>query len=125
MRDAPRRRRVPLSQAIRAARRRPLVDPSTALAAVPRNRPAKQSLQIEEADGETRTPDPFITSAEQGENGGEIWLNRAASQPAASPPFPKVFAGKVTKKVTMRSHEEGPPAKVALWPHSNEEPRRV
>ena len=62
MRDAPKRRRVPLAQAIRTARRRPLVDPPTALAATRQSRSAKKSLQIEQADGETRTPDPFLTS---------------------------------------------------------------
>src|SRR3954466_3490372 len=58
MRDAPRRRRVAIAQAIRTARaaaaRRPLVDPST------KKRPSKESrrdtktLQIERADAGTR-----------------------------------------------------------------------
>src|SRR5438477_12768125 len=41
---------------------RPLVDPSGAHSAFSRHARAKKSLQIGRADGETRTPDPFITS---------------------------------------------------------------
>ena len=66
MRDASRRRRVPISEAIRRARaaasRRPLVDPSASEATTKANRRQKKSLQIERADARTRTGDPFITS---------------------------------------------------------------
>ncbi len=66
MRDAPRRRRVPISEAIRKARaaalRRPLVDPSGSEPAIQLNRRRKKSLQTERADARTRTGDPFITS---------------------------------------------------------------
>jgi integrase len=69
MRDATRRRRVPIAQAIRtaraAARRRPVVDPSTPAPAVEQKRPSSKSLQIERADAGTRTPDPIITRTEQ------------------------------------------------------------
>jgi hypothetical protein len=66
MRDAPRRRRITISEAIRegrvAASRRPLVDPSVAERANRTPRSVKKSLQIERADARTRTGDPFITS---------------------------------------------------------------
>jgi integrase len=66
MRDAPRRRRVPIVQAIRTARdaaaRRPLVDPSTEKRPSEESRSQTKSLQIERADARTRTADPFITS---------------------------------------------------------------
>ena len=66
MRDASRRRRVPITEAIRRARatvsRRPLVDPSASVAMDRPSRSARKSLQIEEADARTRTGDPFITS---------------------------------------------------------------
>ena len=66
MRDASRRRRITISEAIRtgraAARRRPLVDPSAADPAVRARRSGKKSPQIERADARTRTGDPFITS---------------------------------------------------------------
>ena len=66
MRDAPRRRRITISEAIRkgrvAASRRPLVDPSGAERANRAARSTKKPLQIEEADARTRTGDPFITS---------------------------------------------------------------
>ena len=66
MRDASRRRRVPITEAIRRARatisRRPLVDPSASGAMNRPSRSAGKSLQIEKADARTRTGDPFITS---------------------------------------------------------------
>jgi integrase len=66
MRDASRRRRITISGAIRtgrvAARRRPLVDPSGAEAAISSVPSRKKSPQIERADARTRTGDPFITS---------------------------------------------------------------
>ena len=66
MRDGSRRRRVPIAQAIRTARtaaaRRPRVDPSTEKRPSEESRSDKKSLQIRRADGETRTPDPIITS---------------------------------------------------------------
>jgi integrase len=66
MRDAPRRRRVTISEAIQegrvAASRRPLVDPSGAAQPTHDRRPGKKTLQIAEADARTRTGDPFITS---------------------------------------------------------------
>ena len=66
MRDASRRRRVPITEAIRKARaavsRRPLVDPADRDQAVRAGRSAKKALQIEKADARTRTADPFITS---------------------------------------------------------------
>jgi integrase len=65
MRDAPRRRRITISEAIRtgrvAASRRPLVDPSRTKRANRPTRSTRKSLQIEEADARTRTGDPFIT----------------------------------------------------------------
>jgi hypothetical protein len=66
MRDAPRRRRITISEAIRrgrvAASRRPPVDPSGAKRVNRGADSAEKSLQIEEADARTRTGDPFITS---------------------------------------------------------------
>jgi integrase len=62
MRDGARRRRVPIAQAIRTARRRPRVDPSASETASRRQRSTKKSLQIERADARTRTGDPIITS---------------------------------------------------------------
>jgi integrase len=66
MRDASRRRRVPITEAIRKARaapsRRPLVDPSGEKSASRARGSAKKDLQIERADARTRTGDPFITS---------------------------------------------------------------
>jgi Phage integrase family len=66
MRDAARRRRITISEAIRkgrvAASRRPLVDPAGEIRANRDARPGKKSLQIERADARTRTGDPFITS---------------------------------------------------------------
>jgi integrase len=66
MRDAARRRRVPITEAIRKARatasRRPLVDPSAHDGAAGAGRSSKKSLEIERADARTRTADPFITS---------------------------------------------------------------
>src|SRR6266542_2041661 len=66
MRDAPRRRRITISEAIRkgraAASRRPQVDPSDAKRAARATRSETKSLQIERADARTRTGDPFITS---------------------------------------------------------------
>jgi integrase len=62
MRDASRRRRVPIAQAIRTARRRPLVDPSASKTTSGRKRSGQKSLEIERADARTRTGDPFITS---------------------------------------------------------------
>ena len=66
MRDAPRRRRITISEAIRkgrvAASRRPRVDPSDAKRTDRAARSEKKSLQIERADARTRTGDPFITS---------------------------------------------------------------
>jgi hypothetical protein len=66
MRDATRRRRVPITEAIRKARaaasRRPLVDPSRSEPANRPNRSDEKSLQIEKADARIRTADPFITS---------------------------------------------------------------
>jgi integrase len=61
MRDAPKRRRVPLSQAIRAARR-PQVDPAAAKSVKTELQRRGKVLQIERADARTRTGDPFITS---------------------------------------------------------------
>jgi hypothetical protein len=67
MRDGARRRRISITEAIRtgraaAASHRSLVDPSGADPAIRPARSSKKSLQIGRADGETRTPDPFITS---------------------------------------------------------------
>jgi integrase len=66
MRDAPRRRRITISEAIRtghaAASRRPRVDPSAGEPANHPRRSAKKSLEIGRADARTRTGDPFITS---------------------------------------------------------------
>jgi Phage integrase family len=65
MRDASRRRRVSIAQAIgtaRAAARRPRVDPSTQKRPSEESRSEKKSLQIGRADAGTRTPDPIITS---------------------------------------------------------------
>jgi integrase len=66
MRDAARRRRITISEAIRtgraAASRRPLVDPSGAEPAIPPRRSEKKPLQTGRADARTRTGDPFITS---------------------------------------------------------------
>ena len=66
MRDASRRRRVPISEAIRRARaaaaRRPLVAPSAAEPAFQSKRRGEKSLQIGRADARTRTGDPIITS---------------------------------------------------------------
>ncbi len=66
MRDASRRRRVPITEAIvkarAAASRRPLVDPLGRESASRASRSAKKALQIERADARTRTADPFITS---------------------------------------------------------------
>ena len=42
--------------------RRPRVDPSTEKRPSEESRFEKKSLQIPRADGETRTPDPIITS---------------------------------------------------------------
>jgi integrase len=66
MRDASKRRRVTISEAIRKARvvasRRPLVDPSASKPATHAACPPTKSLQIERADARTRTGDPIITS---------------------------------------------------------------
>ena len=66
MRDASRRRRVPIAQAIRSARaaaaRRPLVDPSAPKSPDREPDPNKKSLQIRRADARIRTADPIITS---------------------------------------------------------------
>jgi hypothetical protein len=66
MRDASKRRRITISEAIRtgraAASRRPLVDPSPAKPANRPRRSGKKSLEIARADARTRTGDPFITS---------------------------------------------------------------
>jgi integrase len=66
MRDASRRRRITISEAIRtgraAAARRPLVDPSADDSTPRAGRSRKKDLQIERADARTRTADPFITS---------------------------------------------------------------
>ena len=66
MRDATRRRRVPIAQAIRtaraAARRRPLVDPSAETTATQSTSSNKKAVQIGRADARIRTADPFITS---------------------------------------------------------------
>jgi len=61
MRDASKRRRVPIARAITAARR-PLVDPSAAETRISGYEAAQKSLQIEKADARIRTADPFITS---------------------------------------------------------------
>jgi hypothetical protein len=60
MRDASKRRRVPIARAIAAARR-PLVDPSTPGRKIAAGDSRKKPLQIVEADARTRTADPFIT----------------------------------------------------------------
>ena len=66
MRDASKRRRITISEAIRrgrvAASRRPLVDPAPTEKASRQRHAAEKDLQMGRADGETRTPDPFITS---------------------------------------------------------------
>jgi hypothetical protein len=66
MRDASRRRRVPITETIRKARaaasRRLLVDPSPGESAVRASRSGKKSLEIERADAQIRSGDPFITS---------------------------------------------------------------
>jgi len=65
MRDSA-RRRITISEAIRkgraAARRRPLVDPSTANPGTSARESDEKSLEIERADARIRTADPFITS---------------------------------------------------------------
>jgi integrase len=70
MRDASKRRRVPITEAIRRARatasRRPLVDPSGSATADRANRSGRKSLQIQRADARTRTGDPFITRTRPG-----------------------------------------------------------
>jgi integrase len=69
MRDASRRRRVPITKAIRTARaiasRRPLVDPSRTERTNRVARSGKKSLEIDRADARTRTGDPFITRRAQ------------------------------------------------------------
>jgi hypothetical protein len=66
MRDASRRRRITIGEAIRtgraAASRRPLVDPSSPAPGSSRSRQIVKDLQIERADARTRTGDPIITS---------------------------------------------------------------
>jgi hypothetical protein len=66
MRDASRRRRITISEAIRtgraAAARRPLVDPSADHSTPQAIRAGKKDLQIDRADARIRTADPFITS---------------------------------------------------------------
>ena len=66
MRDASRRRRIPITEAIRRARatasRRPLVDPSRSDPEKRLRRPNENSLEIAKADARIRTADPFITS---------------------------------------------------------------
>ena len=66
MRDAPKRRRITISEAIRkgrvAASRRPQVDPSAAKRSKVPATSEKKPLQIGRADARTRTGDPFITS---------------------------------------------------------------
>ena len=66
MRDASRRRRITITEAIRRARvavsRRPLVDPTGAKPSAQRKRARRKALQIDRADARTRTEDPFITS---------------------------------------------------------------
>ena len=66
MRDTTRKRRVPITTAIRTARadvsRRPLVDPSERIAADLSSRSGEKSLQIRRADARIRTADPIITS---------------------------------------------------------------
>jgi Phage integrase family len=68
MRDAA-RRRITISEAIRngraAARRRPLVDPSTSEPRTSARNSGKKSLEIERADARIRTADPFITRVDQ------------------------------------------------------------
>ena len=69
MRDTTRKRRVPITTAIRTARavvsRRPLVDPSERIAANLSSRSGEKSLLNRRADARTRTGDPIITSHEQ------------------------------------------------------------
>jgi integrase len=66
MRDARRRRRVPITQAIRTARaaaaRRPLVDPAAPAPASSLPGRSRKDLQTGRADARTRTGDPIITS---------------------------------------------------------------
>jgi integrase len=66
MRDASRRRRITISEAIRkardAARRRPRVDPSAPKKTSAADQPPKKVLQKKRADARIRTADPFITS---------------------------------------------------------------
>jgi integrase len=66
MRDAARRRRVTISEAIRraraAARRRPLVDPSATKRPSETSGSGKKVPQIARADARIRTADPIITS---------------------------------------------------------------
>ena len=66
MRDASKRRRITITEAIRkgrvAASRRPLVDPSASERAIRPGASSLKSLQIGRADARTRTEDPFITS---------------------------------------------------------------
>ena len=65
MRDAWRRRRITISEAIRtgraAAARRPLVVPSADDSMPRAARSGKKDLQIKRADARIRTADPFIT----------------------------------------------------------------
>jgi integrase len=61
MRDASKRRRVPIARAIVAARRRPLVDPAAAESEIHTADETGKALQIGEADARIRTADPFIT----------------------------------------------------------------
>jgi hypothetical protein len=58
MRDASKRRRVPIARAITTARR-PQVDHSTARTGNASDYPAKKSLQIERADARIRTAGPL------------------------------------------------------------------
>ena len=68
-RDASRRRRITISEAIRrgraAARRRPRVDPAAPKTTTAADRLATKVLQMRRADARTRTEDPFITSVDQ------------------------------------------------------------
>ena len=64
MRDASRRRRIPITEALRRARAvaspRPLVDPSRSEPENRPNRPDEKSLQIERADARIRTVDQLF-----------------------------------------------------------------
>jgi integrase len=89
MRDASKRRRITINEAIRRARvaasRRPLVAPSAANSDCRRNSSDKKSLQRKEADAGTRTPDPIITREPEEGNRGPSEGGEGRKRPARCP----------------------------------------